>query len=62
MKRERHLFKDMVKKEGGMVGFGRNQRGKVNENGTIDNSSISNNNVWYVDGLRRNLLSISKIL
>jgi len=52
----------MVKKEGGMVGFGRNQRGKVNENGTIDNSSISNNNVWYVDGLRRNLLSISKIL
>jgi len=28
--------------------------------GTIGNSFISINNVWYLDGLRHNLLSISQ--
>lgn len=28
--------------------------------GTIGNSFISNNNVWLVDGLKHNLLSISQ--
>jgi len=36
------------------MGFGGNQIGK------IGNSSISINNVWLVDGLRHNLLSISQ--
>jgi hypothetical protein len=59
MTRERHLFKDLVMKEGGVVGFGGNQRGKIVGTETIGNSSISINNVWY-DGLRHNLLSISQ--
>ena len=44
-------------KEGGTVGFGGNQTGKIIGTGTIGNSSISINNV---DGLRHNLLSISQ--
>jgi len=47
--------------EGGTVGFGRNQTGKIIGTRTIGNSSISINNVWLVDGLRHNLLSISKL-
>jgi len=42
------------------VGFGGNQTGKIIGTGTIGNSSISINNVWLVDGLRHNLLSISQ--
>jgi len=45
-------------KEGGTVGFGGNQTSKIIGTGTIGNSSISINNVWLVDGLRHNLLSI----
>jgi len=47
-------------KEGGTVGFGGNQTGKIIGSGTIGNSSISINNVWLVDGLNHNLLSISQ--
>jgi len=36
-------------KEGGTVGFGGNQTGKIIGSGTIGNSSISINNVWLVD-------------
>jgi len=39
-------------KEGGTVGFGGNQTGKIIGSGTIGNSSISINNVWLVDGLK----------
>jgi len=42
------------------VKFGGNQAGKIIGTRTIGNSSISINNVWLVDGLRHNLLSISK--
>jgi len=42
------------------VGFGGNQTGKIIGTGTIGNSSILINNVWLVDGLRHNLLSISQ--
>ena len=42
------------------MGFGGNQTGKVIGSGTIGNSSILTNNVWLVDGLRHNLLSISQ--
>jgi len=60
MTEERHMLKDLVMKEGGMVGFGGNQRGNIVGTRTIGNFSISINNVWYVDGLRHNLLSISQ--
>jgi len=42
------------------MGFGGNQTGKIIGYGTIGNSSISINNVWLVDGLKHNLLSISQ--
>jgi len=42
------------------VKFGGNQSGNVIGTGTIGNSSISINNVWLVDGLEDNLLSISQ--
>jgi hypothetical protein len=47
-------------KEGGNVKFGGNQDGKIIGTGTTSNSPISINNVWLVDGLRHNLLSISQ--
>jgi len=43
-----------------MVGFGGNQRGKIVGTGTISKSFISINSVWYVDGLRHNLLCVSQ--
>lgn len=43
------------------MGFGGNQKGKISSMGTIiGNSSISINNVWLVDGLKDNILSISQ--
>jgi len=42
------------------VNFGGNQSGKIIGVGTIGNSSISINNVWLIDGLENNLLSISQ--
>ena len=57
---DRSLFLTMTMKEGGTVGFGGNQTGKIIGSGTIGNSSISINNVWLVDGIRHNLLSISQ--
>jgi len=42
------------------VKFGGNQSGKIIGTGTIGNASISINNVWLVDGLKHNLLSISQ--
>jgi len=41
------------------VGFVGNQKGKIIGSRIIDNSSISINNVWFVDGLKNNLLRIS---
>jgi len=54
------MFLTLTMKEGGTVGFGGNQTGKIIGTGTIGNSSISINNVWLVDGLRQNLLNISQ--
>jgi len=58
---DRSLFLTLRMKEGGTVGFGGNQTGKIIGSGTIGNSSISINNVWLVDGLNHNLLSISQL-
>ena len=57
---EKSMFITLTMKEGGNVKFGGNQAGKIIGTGTIDNSSISINNVWLVDGLEHNLLSISQ--
>ena len=55
------MFFTLTMKEGGNVKFGSNQSGKIIGTGTIGNSSISINNVWLVDGLEHNLLSISQL-
>jgi len=57
---DRSLFLTLTMKEGGTVGFGGNQNGKIIGSGTIGNSSVSINNVWLVDELKHNLLSISQ--
>jgi len=54
------MFLTLTMKEGGNVKFGGNQSGKIIGTRTIGNSSISINNVWLVDGLKHNLLSISQ--
>jgi len=57
---EKSMFLTLTMKEGGKLKFGSNQSGKIIGIGTIGNSSISINNVWLVDGLEHNLLSISQ--
>jgi hypothetical protein len=57
---ERCMFQSLTLQEGGTVGFGGKQKGKIIGIGTIGNSSLSINNVWLVDGLKHNLLSISQ--
>ena len=37
-----------------------NQSGKIIGTGTIGNASISISNVWLIDGLKHNLMSISQ--
>ena len=54
------MFLTLAMKEGANVKFGGNQSGKIIGTGTISNASISINNVWLVDGLKHNLLSISQ--
>ena len=54
------MFLTPTMKEGGTVRFEGNQIGKIIGIRTIGNSYISLNNVWSVDGLRHNLLSISQ--
>ena len=54
------MFLTLTMKEGGTVGFGGNHNGKIIGMRTIGNSSISINNVWFVDELRHNLLTISQ--
>jgi hypothetical protein len=56
---DKHLFHTLNLKEGGTVGFGGNQRGKIIGIGNVGNSSLSISDVWLVDGLQHNLLSIS---
>jgi len=54
------MFLTLTMKEGGKMKFGGNQSSKIIGTRTIGNSSISINNVWLVDGLEHNLLSISQ--
>jgi len=54
------MFLTLTMKEGGNVKFGGNQASKIIGTRTIGNCFISINNVWLVDGLKHNLLSISQ--
>jgi len=54
------MFLTLAMKDGGNVKFGGNQSGKIIGTRTIGNTFISINNVWLVDGLKHNLLSISQ--
>ena len=53
------MFLTLTMKDGGNVKFKGNQTGKIVGIGTIGNS-ISIINVWLVDGLKHNILSISQ--
>jgi len=53
------MFLTLTMKDGGNVTLGGNQSSMIIGIGTIGNSSISIHNVWLVDGLEHNLLSIS---
>ncbi|KAK2374267.1 putative mitochondrial protein [Trifolium repens] len=57
---DKHMFQTLTLKVGGTVGFGGNQKGKITGTGTVGNSSLSIKDVWLVDGLKHNLLSISQ--
>jgi len=56
---EKSMFLTITMKGGRNVKFEGNLSGKIIGTRTIGNSSISINNVWLVDGLEHNLLSIS---
>ncbi|GKV43038.1 hypothetical protein SLEP1_g50379 [Rubroshorea leprosula] len=54
-------FSSLMPLDGGTVTFGDNGKGIVKGIGKIGNKSISFHDVWYVDGLKHNLLSISQL-
>lgn len=54
------MFQTLSLKEGGIAGFGGNQKGKIIGMDTIGNSFVSINNVCLVGGLKYNLLSITQ--
>jgi hypothetical protein len=60
MTSNKQMFKSLSFEEGGAVGFGGNQKGKIIGKGSVGNSSISIDNVWLVVGLKHNLLNISQ--
>jgi len=56
------MFQTLTLKKGESVWIEGNQRGKIIGMGTIGNSySLSIVNIWFVDGLKHNLLSISQL-
>ncbi|MCH96509.1 serine/threonine protein kinase SRPK1, partial [Trifolium medium] len=58
---DKQLFQSLTPHDGGLVGFGGNQKSKITGIGTVGNSSLSISDVWLVDGLKHNLLSISQL-
>ena len=62
MTRNRFLFKAFKSKKGGNVTFGDGSKSQIKGKGTISLLGLPEiTNVLYVEGLRVNLLSISKI-
>ncbi|GAV88174.1 hypothetical protein CFOL_v3_31597 [Cephalotus follicularis] len=58
---DKSLFVKYEPKEGGEVTFGDNAKGKIKGVGSIGNLKTSIHNVFFVDGLKHNLLSISQL-
>lgn len=59
---DRNCFLTFEKKDGGLVTFGNNDKGKIRGKGTIGKpNSAKIENVQYVEGLKHNLLSISQL-
>ena len=59
---DRNCFLTFERKDGGLVTFGNNDKGKIRGKGTIGNpNSAKIENVQYVEGLKHNLLSISQL-
>jgi len=59
---DRHCFISFIKKEGGAVTFGNNDKGQIKGKGIIGkNNSAKIEDVQYVEGLKHNLLSISQL-
>ncbi|KAK9151265.1 hypothetical protein Syun_009574 [Stephania yunnanensis] len=56
-----HQFIELKRHDGGKVTFGDNNKGRVIGLGTVGNNSLSISNVYLVDGLKHNLLSISQL-
>ena len=57
-----NCFLTFEKKDGGLVTFGNNDKGKIRGKGIIGNpNSAKIENVKYVEGLKHNLLSISQL-
>ena len=59
---DKNCFLTFEKKDGGLVTFENNDKGKIRGKGTIGNpNSAKIENVQYVEGLKYNLLSISQL-
>jgi len=59
---DNNCFLTCQKKDGGLVTFGNNDKGKIRGKGTIGKLNSSKiENVQYVEGLKHNLLSISQL-
>jgi len=57
-----NCFLTFQKKDGGLVTFGNNDKGKIRGKGTIVKlNSAKIENVQYVEGLKHSLLSISQL-
>ena len=55
------LLSSYVNKEGSSVTFGGNQKGKIKGYGMIVKGEITVNQMYYVDGLKHNLISVSQL-
>ena len=60
MTEERYLLTEVIEKTGPLVTFGDNSKGKTMGHGYLKVGNVIIENVSLVDGLKRNLLSISK--
>ena len=59
---DRNCFLTFEKKDGGLVTFGNNDKGKIKGKGTIGKpNSTKIENVEYIEDLKHNLLSISQL-
>ncbi|GAV83708.1 hypothetical protein CFOL_v3_27154 [Cephalotus follicularis] len=58
---DKSVFVNYESKEGGVVTFGDNAKGKIMGFGSIGNNRTLIHNVLYVNGLKHNLLSISQL-